>query len=395
MKKLFYSIPLVLAVLSSCGQQPSGGSSEVPEIVFGTIEDNSYFQDEVAYTYTDRLVYVVSDGFEELKDSLDAVNRTQIDYFKENSGSEALPENEEDVDDYILATLPWSEQYFYSVQSCSPSLLSVLYSFDSWMGGAHPNSETAAWNFDVKTGARLALRDVAGDYDAIYKKVVADLEELNGSEEYDGVFFDEWKDTVDALFTEEGSQPEWSLDENGLSIFFNTYSIAPYVAGPVSLDYPYADYPDFIKKEFIPSGSAKPVEIETSDIFKDVFENFSRKVDKMNYEACAKWFEGKGYDCEFEVPYENESNGSITVKDENGMRIILNFWPVGDEPSMLYFVECRNDDFNLQSGHQYQEEGVRDCIIDYNEHLQISFDSGEDAKKVFFNYYLKRGGRSE
>jgi hypothetical protein len=60
----------------------------------------------------------------------------------------------------------------------SPTLLSVHFSEDSYMGGNHPNVETEQMNFGILNGrpAKLRLRDLVVSPRALKKQIIAGLE---------------------------------------------------------------------------------------------------------------------------------------------------------------------------------------------------------------------------
>jgi len=130
-------------------------------------------------------------------------------------------------------------------------LLSFELTFYDYSGGAHPNSYTRTFTYDVKSGKRLQLRELfksntnylkpISDYciEAL-KKQMRDVE--NGIE-------------PDEKWIKEGAGPKdenygnWSVSKKGLVVTFDPYQVAPYAAGPQVVVVPYKILKDIVKED--------------------------------------------------------------------------------------------------------------------------------------------------
>ena len=125
-------------------------------------------------------------------------------------------------------------------------VLSYYMDTNEWLGGAHPYSFKETCNYDVKTGKDLKLSDVVSDYDTFYKEVCAKLEEKK--DEYG--FYEDYPDTVKNVFygdKEEYGEPLWTLSGDGITVYFNTYVLAPYASGEQAVSLSFTEYPELIR----------------------------------------------------------------------------------------------------------------------------------------------------
>lgn len=128
-------------------------------------------------------------------------------------------------------------------------VLSYYMETNEWLGGAHPYSFKETCNYDVKSGEDLKLSDVVSDYDTFYKEVCAKLEERK--DEYG--FYEDYPDTVKNVFygdKEECGEPLWTLSGDGITVYFNTYVLAPYASGEQAVSLSFTEYPELIRKQY-------------------------------------------------------------------------------------------------------------------------------------------------
>ena len=92
--------------------------------------------------------------------------------------------------------------------------------------------------FDVKTGARVTLSDVIKDAGKLKEIVAKQLDEVYGD-----IFYDDVYQMIDSYDPDSFT---WSMDPYGITLYFNQYELAPYVAGAQMVDLTYEDYPDLL-----------------------------------------------------------------------------------------------------------------------------------------------------
>ena len=103
-------------------------------------------------------------------------------------------------------------------------LLSLVVSNYEFLGGAHGMSTLIPYNYDLKTGSRLILKDlfVEGfDYKTVCDNYIRSEIEKNKDMYFDhGDYFKGVKENQD-----------FYISKDGVTIFFQLYDIAPYAAG--------------------------------------------------------------------------------------------------------------------------------------------------------------------
>lgn len=121
-----------------------------------------------------------------------------------------------------------------------PRLLCVSMYYSSYSGGAHPNSWRVAVSFDLNTGEAVKIMELAEDSEglraAVNENLLYQIRESDIWMEYGAeAFFEDYEDTV-------GNWADQCLvfDDNGLTVVFNPYTIAPYATGELSYLIPYS-----------------------------------------------------------------------------------------------------------------------------------------------------------
>ena len=122
-------------------------------------------------------------------------------------------------------------------------LLSVAVENYTYYGGVHPNSATRAWSFDLTTGEFLTLDALASEkgdlqgnslQESIYWNIYEQIAQKGLSEGY----FDDY----DSYLQDFPTLATLNFTENGLTVTFDQYVIAPYAAGPQVFSVPYSEF---------------------------------------------------------------------------------------------------------------------------------------------------------
>ena len=139
--------------------------------------------------------------------------------------------------------MPYSYEYTISDSYMTDDgMLSIVCLDYEDLGGAHPSSYTEDWNFDLLSAEFITLATLTGDdnplgevlRDSLSASVQDDIREQNLSEGY----FDTYLETVNDL----ANTASCHFTENGMTITFDTYVLAPYAAGPQAFDIPYGEF---------------------------------------------------------------------------------------------------------------------------------------------------------
>jgi hypothetical protein len=145
----------------------------------------------------------------------------------------------------------WNSYYLarnIAVARSDTKVISIVYSDDFYLGGAHGGTTIFAANYDAETGKTLTLADLAEDKQALIDYIVPYLLWLTQKPGFaDGLSWAD-EDTFKSI-VQDGN---WYLSENGLVIICNEYTIGPYVIGSFNLEIPYADLSGILLDKWIP-----------------------------------------------------------------------------------------------------------------------------------------------
>ena len=184
----------------------------------------------------------------------------------EDISGEAVSTDKEDADSDSVSE---QKDITISIDRADDKLFTILVSFYDESGGAHPNHGTTSVNVDPLTGAELSLSQVL-DNDENIATIIRD--ELTKDypeqvEEFDSYYYQGEGEDSDVFKQKyiDGTY-NFSVNGDGLYIFFSPYDIASYAAGYMEITISPDKYPDLIKKEYILSQSQDMEKIvETKD----------------------------------------------------------------------------------------------------------------------------------
>lgn len=159
-----------------------------------------------------------------------------------------------EIDGYRV---PWRLERAVEVVYESDEVVTLHFSEFSFAGGAHPNQYDHFQSFIKQSGRRVQLNDLTPDRaswerlldlaEEHFRYTFELLEEENLDEA--GFFFDDGR---------------FHLSENiaftqyGLLIHFNSYEVAPYAIGPISIELSYDELEHLIKSRWLPADVERP-----------------------------------------------------------------------------------------------------------------------------------------
>lgn len=137
---------------------------------------------------------------------------------------------------------PSTMEIDYLVNFADSKFISLLFSFYEFTGGAHGNTATTGFNYDLQRGRLVGLGELFKP-GANYLKVISDycISELKKLKVSD----DEW--------IRNGAGPKlenydgWNVTPQGLRITFDAYQVAAYAVGPQEVIVPYSLLKDVIR----------------------------------------------------------------------------------------------------------------------------------------------------
>jgi len=148
-------------------------------------------------------------------------------------------------------------------------VFSTGYNAEVYYGGAHGGNFVGGRCYDSTTGEEITFNDVFLKTDGLAEIITDKLYENYDKE----IFFSDSKETlkddvqlyVDQLTDQTNTN--WTLDYDGVAIYFGDYALAAYASGHQIVFINYEEYPDYLNPEY----------------FKDADEEYAMHVSKSIY----------------------------------------------------------------------------------------------------------------
>ena len=190
-----------------------------------------------------------------LSEVIDSLNEAE-----DQRVTEAMSGNEADI--FELRENSGMEFYFefdsfFTPQRTDSQLFSYAVMDYTYLGGAHGVSAYRCYHIDPKTGKDIPLTDVVKDPEDLPAVV---LEELKKDPEYKDYYKDNasaeqtLKDTMEGFLENDGENLRWTLDYEGMYIYFNDYEIGAYAMGAPRVFLAFSDHAELFNASFIYSG---------------------------------------------------------------------------------------------------------------------------------------------
>jgi hypothetical protein len=138
----------------------------------------------------------------------------------------------------------------YEITAANKDFISALFSFNEYMGGAHPNTATESFNYDLNRNEPLRLTDLFVP-NSNYLKVISEYS------------IRELKKLESTSWVEEGAGLKienfhsWNITPAGLMITFDPYQVGPYAAGEHVVVVPYSVLKPIIRPDGLLAQFAK------------------------------------------------------------------------------------------------------------------------------------------
>ncbi len=132
-------------------------------------------------------------------------------------------------------------------------VVSLLSDSSLYSGGPHGSALLTAYNLDITNSRNLRLEDVIYEEAApelgaaVLESVEAQFVPLG-----EGALYAGYADMIRDACTYGSMTPYWYLDNEGLTVYFNQYALAPYAAGTIRATFLYEELEGILREEFFP-----------------------------------------------------------------------------------------------------------------------------------------------
>ncbi|MDZ4993072.1 DUF3298 domain-containing protein [Clostridium perfringens] len=169
------------------------------------------------------------------KEVVEKINKTIEDYTVEwLNDLKLLVQEYSKTYEEAGAEMPKMEAYSLFESFNTDEVISLPVTYYQYTGGAHGLTTKVSYNYDLKNGKELKLKDLfkeGFDYKSIIDKKVR--EEI--AKEKD-VYFENG-----ALFKGVNENQDYYLNKDGVIVYFQQYEIAPYSSGIREFKIPYGE----------------------------------------------------------------------------------------------------------------------------------------------------------
>lgn len=168
----------------------------------------------------------------------DAINQ-QIRGEVEASANWVIEAAEMDFEDEEeLEFMPTYGSYSsFSVEQNSQGILSIRIIYSDYLGGAHGNYGSVAYNYNTKTGEAMNIEDLFVDGYNYNQKIIDEVtRQIEASEDLSEVYWAEGLPDYQIFFT-----------EGYIAVIYTPYVIGPYAAGEPTFYIPYSYFEDGLR----------------------------------------------------------------------------------------------------------------------------------------------------
>ncbi len=256
MKKVLCILSVIMLLMAGCGEntpgQPTEGEVQAQKeglsflnVMLGDAYMQEWNENNVVQSVTwDKLKLSENDEklYPELVSTFDKLNKANL-----KDGSELMDEllyASEGLEggEYNPLYVTGDKKIF--MQRADSKLVSYLEELYVYSGGIHPDNKYKGFNLDSETGKELLITDVIKDMAKLPEILVEKL-----CEKYDYVNFGE-DQPLTTLSEYSPEDYQWTMDYQGITVWFSPYDIAAYMVGPLSAKIYFADYPELFNEEY-------------------------------------------------------------------------------------------------------------------------------------------------
>lgn len=246
----------------------------------------------------------------------------------------------------------YTDESKLNIERLDSKVISVRENYYSYWGGAHGIFGDSGFTYDLTTGEKVGIYDVVKDEETLLEVLTEKIQEL-----YPDVWEYDLGGDNDGILTAIDDEEfiNWTMQTDGITIYFNPYAIAAYAAGEQVVPIKFDDAPDLFTGDYWNSevedwakdGSELKADIdgdgdiESISVWERYFyeedysysyvDGFQINVDDQTYE-----FDGSSFDTEYTF-VKKGSNYYLYIftQQESDYNYIYMYDLTGGEPKAL------------------------------------------------------------
>lgn len=279
------------------------------------------------------------DAFPKLAKTFDAYNKEQDQASDENWQQlyaiyTSMYEDGADFEE--MGMVLSQEDYAWCLRS-DENVVSFLTTGSSYWGGVHGDYYFGGDSFDPVTGKQLLLTDVVKDVDGFVKLIDDDVKEQLGEETY-GELFETPTEYFASIDLSEPYAIGWTVDYEGVTVYFNPYAIGWYALGAQKSKITFAEAPSLFDEKYVTDADSYIIPLT------GMFPEYADVNGDGREEEINVWSSGES------------EEGTITTTISVGNRsITVDDWSFGTDAYLIrsgenwlvYLFEFTDNDYRL------------------------------------------------
>lgn len=268
---------------------PKADGPEHVRVILDTVCDEIYFSDTNASSARTQYVEISLD--EETAAKYPELAKALSTYSKNAAadGAERLDElrsSYEEMKEYGAASvenLQLSDVFAGTVLRADSNVVSIFLDYSSYWGGAHGMYGYSGANFDPRTGKELLFTDVVKDTERFF-----DLADEKLRDQYPDIY--EYLTDVKEFASENDLNDmdmlPWSIDSEGVTVYFNPYTLGAYAMGAQILRIPFEEAPEIFEECYTEAPASYVIPLhESIPLFIDADGNGTKEALEILSEA--------------------------------------------------------------------------------------------------------------
>lgn len=192
--------------------------------------------------------------------ALDAAVRSEFNEIRKNRMNSAVKEMAPDCKEHMREVSKYYKDMVCFIEEkaavcrADDRVVSLSCSVTEYYGGPHHNTTILGCSFDTLSGKALRLSDVVIDREALISLAAAQLKAE--MEARDLEYTEETESQLRRMFDDDASGKAslaWTLDSDGLTLYFDPYIFAPYAYGRFDMTVNYAGHKEIFAEKYLPA----------------------------------------------------------------------------------------------------------------------------------------------
>ena len=249
-------------------------------------------------------------------------------------------------EDGLMEDMPaYANEVRFEEKRVDNKVASFVKSQYSNTGGVHGNNYASGWNFDVETGKRLTLADIAEDKEAFMEGIREYVLALCESDAYKNRLLPGYEESIDFVLQDD----LWYFDGEGITFISNPYELSAYAEGTLYFTIPYTELQG-LKDEYaydggfqksVALGESIRLDLDGDGTMDDLTFDVKESSDYVYVPTLT--INGADYSgvfeenqCYFACPYEKYVIMDIDEAD-NYLEIAVQDYGMSDDPMTAFF----------------------------------------------------------